>query len=72
MKTWENKVDNRYDVFVEATGDGYKGFLVVMDGEKELLREETTISYAARFGPDMSDVAQWEQRCLEVIDGKKP
>jgi len=68
-KVWKNKVDNKYDVFVESVGDGYSGFLFVMDGTREILKEAVSISYAARFGPDMSDVSQWETRCMEVVDG---
>jgi hypothetical protein len=68
---WQNKVDRRYDVLVERTGD-YTGELVIRDGEKELLREPTTLSYRALFGPDVSDVAVWEERCIEFIDGQKP
>lgn len=67
-KIWENRLDDKYDVFVESVEDGYKGFLVIMEGDKELLREEVSISFAARFGPDVADVAEWEQRCVDFID----
>ena len=69
-KIWQNKVDNKYDVFVESDGDGYGGFLVIIENNKELLREHTSISYAAKFGPDISDVAKWEERCIQFIDKK--
>ena len=38
MNIWQNRLDNKYDVFVEPKDDGYKGDLVVKEGEKELLR----------------------------------
>jgi hypothetical protein len=68
-KVWTNKLDNKYDVFVESDTDGYHGFLVIMDGDKQLLKEETSISYGARFGPDAFDVAIWEDKCCNFIDG---
>ena len=40
MNVWQNRLDNKYDVFVEPKDDGYKGDLVVKEGEKELLREQ--------------------------------
>lgn len=64
---WESRVDGRYDASVERTGD-YTGELVVRDGEKELLREPTTLSYRALFGPDVSDVATWQERTIKFID----
>lgn len=65
---WKNKVDNKYDVFVESGEDAYKGFLVIKLDDKELLKEETYISYGARFGPDMEDVNIWSDRCIQFID----
>ena len=67
-KIWKNKVDNKYDVFVESRGDGYSGDLVIKDGDKELLRENVSISFGAGFGPDMEDVSIWEDRCVKFID----
>jgi hypothetical protein len=67
-KIWENRLDDKYDVFVEGVEDGYKGFFVIMEGDIELLREEVSISYGAKFGPDVADVAEWEQRCVDFID----
>lgn len=68
MNVWQNRLDDKYDVFVESKDDGYKGDLVLKEGEKELLREQVTISFGARFGPDIADVAIWEDRCCEFID----
>ena len=67
-KVWENKLDNKYDVMVESDDTGYRGFLIIKEGNTELLREETTISFGARFGPDMGDVMMWETLCAEFID----
>jgi len=69
MNAWQTRLDNKYDVFVEyGEDDAYHGFLVIKDGEKELLREATHISYGARFGPDMDDVTTWQNRACEIVD----
>ena len=69
MRTvWTSKLDDKYDVFVESESDPYKGFLVIKDGDKELFREETTISFGGPFGPDMDDVDRWQTKACEVID----
>ena len=60
MKVWENRLDDKYDIFVESD-EPYRGFLVIKEGDKELLREETSISYDAKFGPDVMDVCAWEE-----------
>ncbi len=68
-RVWESKLDNKYDVFVENTeGNGYKGFLVIKEGEKELLREQTSISFGARFGADFADIQMWEERACQFVD----
>ena len=67
IKVWENKLDNKYEVFVERKSP-YNGELVIREGEKELLREAVTISYNAPFGPDAGDVQIWQDRCCEFID----
>jgi hypothetical protein len=66
-KIWGNKLDNKYDVFVERKGP-YKGSLIIADDKKVLLTEDVSLSYGAKFGPDISDVCEWERRCIEFID----
>lgn len=67
---WENTVDGGvWKVQVERTGD-YTGVLTVVraSDDKEILREDVGLAYRAVFGPDVDDVAQWQDRCIEVID----
>jgi hypothetical protein len=64
---WKANVDEKYEVYVEQ-GEPYKGELVIKDGDKELTRKFVTISYDAKFGPDISDVAEWEALCIDFID----
>lgn len=64
---WSVTLDDRYIVRVERTGD-YTADLVIRDGDKELLREPTTLSYRALFGPDVADVATWQARAIKFVD----
>jgi hypothetical protein len=67
------KLDGRYNVYVLTGEDPYRGELVVQDGDGDvLLREETTVSYGARFGPDVADVDRWTGRAIEAVDGTLP
>lgn len=69
---WQAILDSKYGCSVVRI-DGRKGRLVVANEETKeiLLDKEVSLSYGAVFGPDASDVAQWEDLCCEVVDGKK-
>lgn len=69
MYIWEASLDNRYDCKVERVED-YLGRLTVVDTEskKIMLDEDVPLMYGSRFGPDVSDVARWEDMIIEVID----
>jgi hypothetical protein len=64
---WKSMVDEKYEVYVEQ-GEPYNGELVIKEGDKELTRKLVTISYDAKFGPDISDVTEWERVCIDFID----
>ena len=66
---WKSMVDEKYEVYVEQ-GEPYKGELVIKEGDKELTRKFVTLSYDAKFGPDISDVTEWERVCIDFIDNK--
>jgi hypothetical protein len=67
---WENTVDdNEYQCKVtRLDGDGYRGMLTVTNDGEVIHQEEVGLAYAARFGPDMDDVATWQDRVVQVID----
>lgn len=67
---YRNTVDGgRFNVQVIRTEE-YKGLLLVTvaDTNESLLSKEVGLSYAARFGPDVADVAEWEAKAIDVID----
>jgi hypothetical protein len=68
---WDQTVDDgRFRCTVEQEGDGYRGTLkvVVVETGDVLLEEKVGVSYAALFGPDVLDVAEWQDKCIKVID----
>lgn len=68
MNVWESQLDNRYDCRVVWT-ESYRGRLTVTDtvNNNILLDEEVSLMYDAQFGPDISDVCLWEDKCIAVV-----
>lgn len=64
---WEAKLDDKYNIYVERV-EPYKGQLVIKEGDKELTHKFVTIAYDAQFGPDISDVEEWQRVCIDFID----
>lgn len=70
MIIWEAKLDDIYDCKVTRIGE-YRGKLTVTDSSnKVLLDEEVGLMYDAQFGPDISDVALWEEKIVNLIDAQ--
>lgn len=55
---------------IQSPEDPYRGDLVVIevDSGTVVLEEPTGIAFGAPFGPDVSDVNHWRERCIEAID----
>ena len=71
MFAWHQTVDDgRFRCFVTQEGDGYVGTLrvEVVATNETLLETAVPIAYAARFGPDVSDVEDWQARSIAAID----
>jgi hypothetical protein len=68
MDVWEAMLDDRYDCRVVWT-ESYRGRLTVKDivDGNILLDEEVGLAYDAQFGPDISDVYLWEDKCVAVV-----
>lgn len=64
---WESKLDDKWNCVVTRTAE-YSGQLTVSDQEEVILSESVSLSYGAAFGPDVSDVAMWQDKCIEVVD----
>ncbi len=66
---WQAKLDDRYDCLVTRVNEAH-GQLTVTDNtdKKVLLEREVTLAYGAQFGPDVDDVADWEEWCIQTVD----
>lgn len=66
---WSSTLDDVYECEVSRTGE-YKGQLTVSKGGETLYTEDVTLSYGAKFGPDVDDVWAWQESCVKFIDGR--
>ena len=67
---WHSKLDNRYLIEVQRTSS-HKGALRVFDHQKrdkEIFSCNVSLLYGAPFGPDISDVADWQNKIVDFID----
>lgn len=67
---WWTRLDGRYQIEVQRLSDRNANLFIFdhEDGDKLLLCEKVSLAYGAEFGPDISDVGWWEERCLMFID----
>lgn len=71
LHVWQGLLDNRYLIRVTRI-DPARGLLTITDrgGEKEveIYRQEVGLAYGAQFGPDVEDVALWQDIAVKVVD----
>lgn len=70
---WRSRLDGRYliEVIRDEAEPEYHARLRVFDSAADmrcLLDEPVGLSYGARFGPDVDDVAAWQDRVLKLVD----
>lgn len=70
---WRSRLDGRYliEVVRDEADPDYRAHLRVFDAQHELacrLDEAVGLAYGARFGPDVDDVATWQERVLKLVD----
>lgn len=68
---WTSTLDGRYAVTVTRL-DKYHGELTVRDQERLIHRQAVGLAFGAIFGPDVDDVATWQQIAIEIVDGQQP
>jgi len=66
---WEATLDNQYKCQVIRLNEVH-GQLSVVDNktDNKLLERPVTLSYGARFGPDVDDLYYWQELCVETVD----
>lgn len=69
---WESKLDEIYSCKVIKQG-GYQGLLTVKNIKTEefLLEKDVSLAFNSMFGPDIDDIAYWEDLCVAAVDGGK-
>ena len=70
---WGAVLDERYQIEVIRLND-YSAELRIFDHEAEDLlvhSEQVGLSYGAIFGPDTSDVADWQEKSALFVDSLK-
>jgi hypothetical protein len=69
---WESDLDDKYKCTVERTSERTGLLRVVETGtSRVLLEKQVGLSYGAQFGPDMADVAEWQELCVEAVDSQE-
>lgn len=69
---WGATVDSEtWKAQVVRTGD-YTGTLEVyrMADDEKVFSQDVSLSYQALFGPDMGDVAEWQEIAINFIDSQ--
>lgn len=66
---WEAKLDKEFDCKVERLRERVGHLSVTNTESKEvILDKDVDLSYGALFGPDVDDVAYWQDLCIEAVD----
>lgn len=64
---WQGELDDIYHCQVTRI-DEYRGVLTMKRGEQVVLSREIPLAYGAQFGPDIDDVAVWQDICADKAD----
>lgn len=67
---WSSMLDAKYTIQVTRTAP-YRGELTIADGTNVLHREFVDLSFDALFGPDVADVASWQEAAIRFVDGQQ-
>lgn len=68
---WRGLLDDRFQVDVIRDVEGPAGKLLIFDtgdGDREIHSESVAFLYGAQFGPDVSDVADWQDRAIKAVE----
>jgi hypothetical protein len=67
LTVWSSMLDGKYMVKVIRI-EPYRGELTVAEGDNVLHREDVLLSFDALFGPDVADVASWQEAAMTFVD----
>jgi hypothetical protein len=63
---WESTLDDRYEVQLAPYGCE----LTIRDEGEEIFSQQVGLSCGAVVGPDVSDIAEWQEIAANFIDNK--
>lgn len=66
---WSDKLDGKYDITVERIAEGL-GKLRLSEGDTVIRETEVPLMYDAIFGPDHSDVMDWQNWAIDIVDNQ--
>lgn len=74
LPIWHAMLDGRYLVEVQRIDSDYGNFVIfdVQDNHKELFSKRVPLMYGAAFGPDVENVAEWQEMGVQFVDGLDP
>ncbi len=64
---WTSTLDRKYTIAVTRT-ELYHGELTIAEGTTLLHRQPVFLAFDALFGPDETDVAEWQDIALAFVD----
>ncbi len=67
LTVWSSMLDGKYTVKVTRIAP-YRGELTIAEGNNMLHREDVLLSFDALFGPDVADVASWQESAIAFVD----
>lgn len=67
LTVWSSELDGKYMVKVTRIAP-YRGELTIAEGNNVLHREDVLLSFDALFGPDVADVASWQESAMTFVD----
>lgn len=68
MMVWQDTLDGKYRCRVVRNGNNGGILTVQTPSGQQILKTPVPLSFGARFGPDVSDVNDWEGLCVEAVD----
>jgi hypothetical protein len=68
---WVAILDRRFKCEVQRTGTRQANLFIFdsKNNDNMIYESRVPLSYDAKFGPDISDVAEWQDMCAKVVDG---
>lgn len=68
MLIWEAGLDGKYICQVSRVDNTTGNLFIINENEKVIFKEEISLSFRTPFGPDINEIENWKEKCLNFID----